>query len=47
MRVNKDDTEGSGLGLTIVKKVVEAHHGSVTVMDNPAGGSLFEVCLPK
>ncbi len=46
-RLSKGEVEGSGLGLTIVKMVVEAHHGSVSVRDNPAGGSIFEVCLPK
>lgn len=46
-RLNKEGVEGSGLGLTIVKKVVESHRGTVAVKDNPAGGSIFEVCLPK
>jgi len=37
---------GLGLGLSVVKAVVEAHGGSVSVSDNPGGGALFEVRLP-
>jgi signal transduction histidine kinase len=37
---------GSGLGLYIVKGIVEAHHGSVEVDGSPAGGALFRVVLP-
>jgi signal transduction histidine kinase len=37
---------GSGLGLYIVKGIVEAHHGTVEVDEAPAGGALFRVLLP-
>jgi hypothetical protein len=37
---------GLGLGLSVVKAVVEAHGGSVSVSDIPGGGALFEVRLP-
>jgi signal transduction histidine kinase len=37
---------GTGLGLYIVKGLVEAHGGSVEVDRSPAGGALFRVCLP-
>jgi signal transduction histidine kinase len=38
---------GLGLGLSVVKAVVEAHHGTVTVDDAPAGGARFTVRLPR
>ena len=37
---------GLGLGLSVVKAVVEAHGGTVSVAPNPGGGALFEVRLP-
>jgi len=38
---------GIGLGLSIVSKIVDAHAGEVWVEDNPGGGSVFVVRLPK
>ena len=35
-----------GLGLFIVKKITEAHGGSVEVTSTAAGGTTFTVCLP-
>jgi two-component system sensor histidine kinase KdpD len=40
-------TGGSGLGLTIVKGFVEAHHGTVTVENRPGGGAMFTISLPQ
>lgn len=37
---------GSGIGLTIVKHIVAAHGGSVSVESAPAAGSTFRVTLP-
>lgn len=37
---------GSGLGLALVKEIVEAHEGSVQVESTLGGGSLFTVRLP-
>jgi two-component system, OmpR family, sensor kinase len=37
---------GVGLGLAIVRSVVEAHGGAVAYRPRPAGGSIFHVTLP-
>jgi signal transduction histidine kinase len=37
---------GTGLGLVIVRRVVEAHGGRVTAADRPGGGTIFRVELP-
>ena len=37
---------GSGLGLSIVKWIVEAHHGELRVTSTLGAGSRFEVLLP-
>jgi signal transduction histidine kinase len=38
--------KGSGIGLTIVKQIVDAHHGEITVESSPGKGSIFTVKLP-
>jgi signal transduction histidine kinase len=43
----KGGVKGTGIGLAIVEKIVELHNGSVWVEDNPTGGSIFKVKLPK
>ncbi|RBP65522.1 two-component system OmpR family sensor kinase [Brevibacterium sanguinis] len=40
------DTGGSGLGLSIVKAIVENHHGAISVHRTPGGGATFRVDLP-
>ncbi len=37
---------GAGLGLSVVKAVVEAHGGQVGIEDRPGGGSVFWFTLP-
>ena len=37
---------GSGLGLSIVKSIADAHHGEVELTRPPDGGSTFKVFLP-
>ncbi len=41
------DAGGAGLGLAIVRDVVAAHGGTVTVSTAPAGGARFSVRLPN
>ena len=38
---------GAGLGLSVVKAVVEAHGGEVGIEDRPGGGSVFWFTLPR
>jgi signal transduction histidine kinase len=40
-------TGGSGIGLTIVKSIIEAHEGRVTAESDVNQGSRFTVILPK
>jgi two-component system sensor histidine kinase QseC len=39
--------QGAGLGLSIVRRVVELHRGSISLNDSPLGGLEVAVRLPK
>lgn len=39
-------THGTGLGLAVVKSVVNAHNGSLSVSNIPDGGACFSLALP-
>ncbi len=39
-------SKGTGLGLPIVKKIVEEHHGHIRAFNSVAGGATIEVRLP-
>jgi K+-sensing histidine kinase KdpD len=40
------ESRSSGLGLAIVRAVVEAHCGSIALSETPGGGATFDVVLP-
>jgi two-component system, OmpR family, phosphate regulon sensor histidine kinase PhoR len=40
-------TTGSGLGLSIAKRIVEAHGGRITVRSELGKGSCFSIHLPQ
>lgn len=48
---NVTDTQGSGLGLSIARKIVAAHHGTITVENLRANGKItgtrFTVSIPR
>lgn len=43
----ESEYKGSGIGLAICKKIVDLHHGIIWVEENPTGGSIFCIRLPK
>ena len=45
-RAVQDQAHGSGLGLFLVKKIVEAHGGSIEVKSKPMNGTEFIVRIP-
>jgi signal transduction histidine kinase len=43
----RDDVESTGIGLALVKKIVEAHNGRVWLESDEGKGSTFYFTLPK
>ena len=46
-RADNPEVEGTGLGLTIVKAIVERHGGRIEVRSKEGAGSVFSVVLPR
>ncbi|HQZ18810.1 MAG TPA: HAMP domain-containing sensor histidine kinase [Vicinamibacteria bacterium] len=45
-RASEAQIPGSGLGLALVKRIVESHGGGVKAANGPGGGALFTIELP-
>ena len=41
------ETKGTGLGLYLVKKIIDIHHGQISISDNKPQGSVFNVTIPR
>jgi two-component system sensor kinase FixL len=37
---------GMGMGLSIARTIIEAHHGRIWAENNPSGGAIFRILLP-
>jgi signal transduction histidine kinase len=44
--LNTSKAKGTGLGLVIVSRIVEAHHGHIEVFSSPGNGTRFVLQLP-
>ncbi len=42
----KNDYKGTGIGLSIVKKIIDNHHGFITAKGEPNKGATFDICIP-
>jgi len=43
----KTKAGGTGLGLSIAREIITAHHGKIWAENNPKGGAIFRLVIPK
>ena len=43
---NKEGEKGLGMGLAISKRIIEDHHGEISVESKVGQGTTFSICLP-
>jgi signal transduction histidine kinase len=46
-QLDNPDVPGTGMGLAIVRQIIELHHGKVWVEDGVGGGTSFAIWLPE
>ncbi|MFC1922512.1 ATP-binding protein [Chloroflexota bacterium] len=46
VRSNRSVERGSGVGLALTRRILEAHEGTISVKSEIGKGSTFELCLP-
>ncbi|MCD7776815.1 MAG: HAMP domain-containing histidine kinase, partial [Firmicutes bacterium] len=44
---NSHKSEGTGLGLSLVKRIVTLYEGDISVISSPGNGAEFTVTLPR
>lgn len=45
--LNTTKRTGTGLGLAIVQRIVEAHHGTLSIKSDPGAGTTISIALPE
>ena len=47
-RLAAEDTDqyGAGLGLSVVKSIIDGHGGTISIDERPGGGCIFWITLP-
>lgn len=44
---NKNYDQGNGIGLSIVQRIIEIHHGTISLESQEGKGSIFKIQFPK